>query len=134
MTLTESAGRDQPRLLGKVGIDIGLHQQIVDIFGKRASASMEQHEIGLAQGRVIEHGFEKRRIRSHEHEVGATSAAGMDVHRQAQASGFAGNIAKQKVLQPSVIGCQRNVAFDKVRINLLDQLDRLGGPKSSERR
>ena len=62
MTVTESAGGDQPRLLGKVGIDIGLHQEIVDVFGKRARAAVQQDEVCLAQRRVIEDRFEQRRV------------------------------------------------------------------------
>src|SRR4051794_32366767 len=53
----------------------------------------------------------------------------MDVHRQAEASGFAGNIAEKEVLQPGVIVRRRNVAFDEVRINLLNRLKRLGRSK-----
>jgi hypothetical protein len=47
--VTQSSGGNQPGLLGKVGINIGFHQEVVDVFGEGTCASMEQHKVGFAQ-------------------------------------------------------------------------------------
>src|ERR1700726_450190 len=53
----------------------------------------------------------------------------MYVHRQTQASGLAGNVVEKKILEAGVIMREWNIAFDEMRINLLDQLNRFVRPK-----
>src|SRR5690242_9882012 len=47
--LAQRARGDKPRLLGEVGIDVRLHQQVRNIFRERSRAAMEQNKLRLAQ-------------------------------------------------------------------------------------
>src|SRR6185437_16119770 len=60
--LTQCASGNQPGLLGEISIDVGLHEQVCNIFCEGPGASVKKNEIGFAQSGIVEYGIEQNRI------------------------------------------------------------------------
>src|SRR5581483_8063454 len=80
-------------------------------------ATVNNHEVRLAQSRVVESGFEQKRIAAALSVESARAFNAMDVHREPEPPGFTRDVEEKKILKRFVIACWRFAAAHKPRVS-----------------
>ena len=88
---------------------------------------MDDDKAGAAQGRIVECRFEQQRIGSGGLVVRAGSLEGVNVHRQADASGLASDVSEDEILQDLVIVVRRFPAAGEAGVDAACPVARRGG-------